>query len=756
MSTFKNYKQIKASYIIDKTDQCRQKRIKHFKNVSLLLEHIKTTSTTNRNQPLSFRILNQVQRSMLDLSKEAADFMWAQLALILLQELPPNKSSLDDMVAICTDFYYYDELELIIIDEFRRTYTANEALKWYSRPCFIFRLVNMILRIEDIDGLFAFRQFIIDLHMQIAAEHRKQSQSISNRRVYRGQRLTIDELEQFKADTGKLISMNSFFSTSTDRDVALLFIESANNDRNISALFVINVDMNLESTLCADISMFSMIPDEHEVLFSLSSVFRLGEVHHDEENDLWEIYLVATDEGRDHLAEYKQMMLDIEQEDNPYLLFGKLLSRRGLYEKAYTYYNSVSKIIPEDDWKTQVSLKILYGRSLFSQSKHEESLATFNRTLTLLESLGKGFESLQYLRCQFNIANVYMYTNQYESALKIYQQILNAQRKILPDNHFDIAESLSGVSWALALMGEIEQALQYCMQSLEIRQRILPECHPSIAHALRATGNYYDTLGLWSEAWNYYYKAHQMTVKYLPPTHPHHAISLLNLATVYENQNELDTALNNYLEALKIYDMNYKYENPAAIRTLNLIGNIHRKRKEFELAFKYIHKALNMRASKLTEGHLSFGDTFHCLAHIYLDTNDSTKAIEHFTKALEIKRRYLKETTQSVTRTMSCLATAFSHNGQYDLAKETFEKTLIMQEESHPNGHPDVGITMHHMASNFWRMNDHVNALEFYQKSLDMNRKFYAPTHMEITLVESKIQRLLNDKSEYCPSQNDV
>lgn len=739
-------KQIAALYIIDDANDHREKRIRRFNDVSLLFEHVETTAVNMKNQSFSFCFLNQEQRSTLDLTKEAATFMWGQLTLDVLQELPANSNGLDDMVASCTDFYHYDDFELLYIDEFRRTYRAEEAVKWYSRSCFLFRLVNMVLRMEDVNGLFVFRQFIIDLRTQIVKEYHQQRRSISSRRVYHGQRLPIAELERMKIATDNLISVNSFLSTSTDRHVAELFIENGQVETQIQALFIIDVDMNLESTVCADISALSMMHDECEVLFSLSSVFRLKNVHHNKERDLWEIYLVATDEGRESLNDYKRMMSETIQETNPYLLFVQLLFNRGLYEKANIYYNSLVKLIPVHDLATHTSLNILYGRCLLLASKYEESLSILTKVLATFQEINQGFESPEYLRCQFNIANIYVYTNKYELALNLYRQILISRRKTLPSNHYGIAESLSGISWALGLMGNSEEALEYAIQSLSIRQRILPACHPTIAHALVAIGSSYESQGRWLEAQDYFCQAHDLTTRYLPKTHVRYAFSLSHLGLMSENRGEYDTALSYYSEALQIYECNFKHGHPSTAHTLMLLGNVHRRRNQYEQAFECLNKVLDMQNNILTPSHLSFAATFQSLGNIYLDTKDNLKAIDYFMKALEIKKKHLNWTNPTIPCILSCLGTAYSHTGQLELAKATFEEVLQMQQTIYPRGHPNIGVTMHHMASNYCRMNDSDKALELYQKSLGINEQYFPPNHIEITSVKSKIERLVGEE----------
>ncbi|CAF2067035.1 unnamed protein product [Rotaria magnacalcarata] len=743
VENLKKLNHINSLFIVDEHTHCHEEHSHRFNNIDSLINHVETITDESKYSSISFSFFDQQERSLVDLSTEATTFMWTQLALNVLLILPSKESAIDDMLSFCSGLFSNDSSRLEVLQEFRRTYTSKLAIQWYSRPSCIFRLVNRVLRTEDISGLFLFHQFIVDLHNQIVEEQQKQRQLLSIQRVYRGQFLPNSELEHMQKATGKLLSSNGFISTSRDRNVAELYISKTPPTDQASVLFIIDVDMSLESTLCADISTLSVIPAEYEVLFTLSAVFRLNNVVYDKEHNRWEVFMITTDEGREIFEEYKCIIFENIRITNPYLIFGQIILQRGLYKKASIYYESLQALLPADDLTTRTKLNIDYSRSLFFQGKYDEALAILTETERMFEKLGQGSESLDYLRCQFNIANVYMYKNKYECALEIYRRTLNDQRKLISGDHRDIADTLSGISWALEYNEHIEEALDYSMQSLAMRQSCLPSYHPTITHTLRAIGHYHESQGRWLEAQDYFSQSYATVIKYLPPTHVRCAFSLLHFGLMSENRGEYDNAFGYYTQALRIYEHNFKDGHPSLAHTLDQIGNIHRRKKEFHEASQCLERALNMRNRTLAAEHLTFSSTFHNLANIYMDLNDNANAIHYFQRALEIKKKHLKPANPSIARTLSCLATAYSHQSQFEMAECSFQEALDIQQAAYPNGHPDIGITLHHMASNYCRMNAPLQALEIYRKSLVINENFFPPNHTEIALVEYKIQELM-------------
>jgi transposase len=116
------------------------------------------------------------------------------------------------MLEKCSDYYQSNIAELKKIEEFRMTYTMDRAAEWYTTDSFVYRLVNKVLRTEDIELLYLFRFYIVDLCLQLEQEHKnlRLTQVLT---LYRGQQMSTEEFEKLKQSVGISISPNGFFST---------------------------------------------------------------------------------------------------------------------------------------------------------------------------------------------------------------------------------------------------------------------------------------------------------------------------------------------------------------------------------------------------------------------------------------------------------------------------------------------------------------------------------------------------------------
>ncbi|CAF3478756.1 unnamed protein product, partial [Rotaria sp. Silwood2] len=105
--------------------------------------------------------------SFQNIDKDQANFMWFQLLIDVLLRLPQTIQGRKELINECRRCYAKNESEIKKIDEFETMYTCDEALRWYTRDCFLFRLINRALRTRNIDNIFKFRDIFVDLQRQI-------------------------------------------------------------------------------------------------------------------------------------------------------------------------------------------------------------------------------------------------------------------------------------------------------------------------------------------------------------------------------------------------------------------------------------------------------------------------------------------------------------------------------------------------------------------------------------------------------------
>ena len=113
-------------------------------------------------------------------------FMYSQLLKEILFEFNDDEEARRRFVEFSRERYVGDGRELTVINEFGNHYRDHSPAWWYTRECFLYKMLNKALRISDIDILCRMGFFIRDLHRQL---EQLQSAAAMNapQVLYRGQ-----------------------------------------------------------------------------------------------------------------------------------------------------------------------------------------------------------------------------------------------------------------------------------------------------------------------------------------------------------------------------------------------------------------------------------------------------------------------------------------------------------------------------------------------------------------------------------------
>lgn len=165
-------------------------------------------------------------------------------------------------------------------ESFKRTYTSNNAIYFYTKEALIYEQLNNALRTFNISHLILFRFYIQDMFNQLR-ELMAQQTDAGIFTLYRCQQSSTFQVAELIAACKEKspIVINSFFSTSRERECAVGFLHNKtlfDPDRK-PVLFEITIEKQSTSRyfLFTDISRFSTVPEKAEVLFVSGQMFTL-------------------------------------------------------------------------------------------------------------------------------------------------------------------------------------------------------------------------------------------------------------------------------------------------------------------------------------------------------------------------------------------------------------------------------------------------------------------------------------------------
>ena len=520
----------------------------------------------------TFSFFDRQQKSTKDLSKESGAFLWFQLFSYIIARFPRNEHAKNQMIEICRQYYRGNTKESKLIDRFAREYRSENAIHWYSKQSFVYRLVNKALRTEDMDLLYIFRFFIGDLSHALHQEHRK---ILSNQEeiltVYRGLKMNYDEFEKLKENQGKLISTNGYLSTSRCRSLARSFALKATKRIDIvPVLFEIKCHVAKlgQSIVYADIAQFSEYPMEEEVLFDLNACFQIESI--EEKDGLQIVKMNVSNEGETITKSFLEQTRKETEEQSIVIVFGRLMCNLGDYDKSQKYFE---QLLNDPNGEDLAWIEFNLGRALDFKGELQKARDYYDRAYEqMIKAKPARIKDSAYVLNNIGVNLVDQ--GMYDQALHYHQQALMIREKYYPPGHSDIAISLDNIGRIFRRQEKYEQALDHHQRALDMRKKYYPSGHIDIARSLNNIGKILDDQQKYEEGLDYLQQALQMREQYFPSGHIYIAHSLSDIGTCYENQKRHKIALEYYQRALAMYGKFVPEDSPDRIKTQRKIEKI--------------------------------------------------------------------------------------------------------------------------------------------------------------------------------------
>ena len=399
----------------------------------------------------------------------------------------------------------------------------------------------------------------------------KTSQCLSSIRVYRGQLMSIDELNQLKNSLGEYLSINSFFSTSLNRTKAIQFLNdySFSNDLQ-KVLFEIDANYQTEHFKSfANITSISYYSNEQEILFMLGSIFRLMNIKQDK-NGLWIVQMVLSNHNDENL---KILFNNIKNEysgineETSLISLGNILHHMGKYDLAEKYFHQALNHLPCDHQDISRCYHALGILALIKDNLNL-SLQWHKKSLKILK------ENDPRLADSFNcIGCIYQKKEDLKNALEFYNKAWMIWKNCFGDDYYQIADCLNNMGCVYEMEKSYSKSLECHQKALLIRKKSLPKDHPDLGASYNNIGNIYLCLEQYDLALENYKSSFEIKIKSLPSHHSSLASTLENIGLVYEQKQSYEQALAFYEKAAIIYRETF---SPTHIYVIEIEQNIQR------------------------------------------------------------------------------------------------------------------------------------------------------------------------------------
>jgi tetratricopeptide (TPR) repeat protein len=500
-------------------------------------------------------------------------FVRSHLLIDCLLRMKENTIDMKKFIQLCEEEYKENKSELAVIHEFEQNYNSARALRWYTRQSFLFRILNKALRVQNIDVLFLSRFFIFDIQQQLLKN--QCSQPIH---LYRAQLLTNEELQILNRAIGGFIMMNTFLSTTVDREISLSFLDTMDSSDEYNMhriLFEIDADPRLDDIQpFANIIWLSYCFGQQEVLMMIGSIFRIVEIQHDP-NQISIIRLVLCSENDHDLKNaFEHLKKEYNAKDKMDLFsFGHVLSDLGNFDDANKFYLRFLDDLPSDH-KDLIACYQALGDVAADKGDCDLSLEWYERLHQLLSRTLKP-DDTRLADSHTIIGNIYWTKNDCKLALDSYNKALAIYKRTLNENHLTIAECLDKIGIVYEKEKKYFQALNYYDKSLNIRQKSLPADHPNLGTAHSKIANIRLLLCHYYLALGHYNISLKIKLNALPSDHLDIALDYRGMGHCYKARGELTQALLYYEKAAEIYRNQLSSTHPDVVeidRTIRFLS----------------------------------------------------------------------------------------------------------------------------------------------------------------------------------------
>jgi tetratricopeptide (TPR) repeat protein len=281
--------------------------------------------------------------------------------------------------------------------------------------------------------------------------------------------------------------------------------------------------------------------------------------------------------------------------------------------------------------------------------------------------------SLSEANALFSLGTVERVLSKYDAAVAHFEAALKIKRRVLGEDHVDVAATLNNVSAVLQQLGRLDEALAVCSSALEIFNKAPGDNQKSKSLCHNSMGNILSLQDKPDEAMEHYSIGLEITLKIEGETATA-ADFLLNIGAVLAQQNKLDEAMEKYVSALRIFEK-AKVDTRVALCHHN-IGTALMKQRKLDAALEHARKSLEIRRSKLSHEHADCGVSRFLIGEILFRSGKFAEALDEFENTVRIRKNVYGEMTLQVADVYQNMAECFFQLRKWREAVTYYEATI--------------------------------------------------------------------------------
>ena len=450
-----------------------------------------------------------------DLHQLNPSFMYTQIFKNLFRHISFNDQDIRTFIEYCREVFETNDDYLNQCKQFEQNYHNHTPIWWYKNCRFLSSLLKTAIEKINSNLLIKLGFFIRDLCREIKELHttqllrRRQLQTFT---VYVHERLTEQEFYHLVSMDKGLCSFNNFLLASRNKTIIDDVNERSSHDQDsIHVLYELTIDPSIENVYFAWISEVNSCQEfDDELLFSMHSVFRVGDIKHiDDHHRCYQVELILTTDTNHNLYALTRRIEEEIEATAPWDRLARLLLQLEKYSDAEQIYDRL--ISQTRDNQERAMLFEQLGMAKEGQRQYQQALDCYHKS--------SSSSQLDLARSYSHTGSVYYKCKRYSDALSAYEKALAIWQQNPPASELNLADSYNVMGLIYIEMGRHPEAFSPLENAWIIRQKILLPCHPALAESCGSLGKYYEKTDQHAIAYSYYEQAVQIGQRSLPTDH---------------------------------------------------------------------------------------------------------------------------------------------------------------------------------------------------------------------------------------------
>lgn len=308
-----------------------------------------------------------------------------------------------------------------------------------------------------------------------------------------------------------------------------------------------------------------------------------------------------------------------------------------------------------------------------------------------------------YIRINKSIADAYYSSEDFESAIPAYEDLLHSIASLYTELNRDYAWTCNMLGVLFNRTGQFDSAQAIHLKAKEIREKLFGNKNLAYAQSCNNLGALYSDMGLWDKAEPLLLeaKAIRATIEPSGDRSPY-AITCVGLANLYRDMGQYEKAELLYLEAKDIRAGTNK-ENAEYAYSCNILADLYNNYlQQFDKAESLYLEAKSIREKKFGNMNLAYAQSCNNLGALYRNTGKYDKAE---LLLLEAKKIYAKEESEGISINNNNLGELYYAMGRYKEAASYFLLARQVWQQRLGRDHPYLISNAEELARVYWAMN---------------------------------------------------